>query len=74
VVYTEKSLFTILCELKSDYFEIPDNIEPFQLIKEVCRHLGNPDPVLRDELGYTLLADWIYKRKIKQTTTTRTLL
>jgi hypothetical protein len=60
---TEKSLLTLLNRISRHQFEIPNDIDPFDVIKEVCRNLGNPDPVLRDDLGYSLLVEWIYKRR-----------
>lgn len=63
-MFTEKSLLTQLNEIMKNGFEVPTDTDPFVIIKEVCGHLGNPDPVLRDELGYSLLAEWIYKRRI----------
>ncbi|MFC5651242.1 DUF2785 domain-containing protein [Paenibacillus solisilvae] len=62
-MFNEETLLSLLNKISKQQFEVPPDIEPFELIKEVCRHLGNPNPVLRDELGYSLLAEWIYKKK-----------
>lgn len=64
MMFTEQTLLKLLNNISRNQFEVPTDLDPFQLMKEVCRHLGNPDPVLRDELGYSLLAEWIYRKKI----------
>lgn len=32
------------------------------LAAEIIKHIGSPDPELRDELGFTTLAEWIVER------------
>lgn len=61
---TEECLETMLNNITNNHYEVPADTDPFQLIKEVCYQLGNPNPVLRDDLGYSLLAQWIYKKRL----------
>jgi hypothetical protein len=56
-MFTEETLLSLLNKISKLKFVVPPDIDPFELIKEVCRHLGNPNPVLRDEHGYSLLAE-----------------
>lgn len=42
-------------------FAPPPNGEAFALAREALEALGSSDPVLRDELGYRVLGQWIYE-------------
>ncbi len=43
----------------------PDKIENFsELIDEMIDNIGNPDPILRDDLIYSILANWIIEGHI----------
>ncbi|WP_164462096.1 DUF2785 domain-containing protein [Bacillus sp. FJAT-42376] len=60
----DEMLKSRLVELSKNQFKPGREEDCFLLIKEVCRNLGSPDAVLRDELGYTLLAEWVYRQKL----------
>lgn len=38
---------------------VPDGVSQADLSTELLSYLGSPDPVLRDEFGYQILAHWI---------------
>jgi hypothetical protein len=44
------------------------------LVAELSAYLGSPDPELRDDIGYSTLAAWIYRQKIVPVDHRRTLL
>lgn len=44
-------------------YAIPPGQEPFALAQELSGYLGSPDPELRDDLAYSILAVWITRQK-----------
>ena len=50
----------------------PAQIEP--LVLELSRYVASPDPVLRDKFAYSILASWIFQKKIVQPALLRTLM
>jgi hypothetical protein len=47
----------------ANQYEIPPGEKPFALARELSAYLGSPDPQLRDDLAYTILAIWIVNRQ-----------
>ncbi len=53
-----------LQNIKNNKFNILDSIEPFQFAMCLLSNLGSPDPVLRDELSYSILANILGKQHL----------
>ena len=49
--------------IRAHDFAVPSG-ESEKLAVEIVDLAADPDPVLRDECGYEILADWIYKRNL----------
>jgi hypothetical protein len=49
--------------VKADY-AVPPNEQAGQLARELSSMLASPDPELRDEFGYSILAAWIFEKKL----------
>ncbi len=49
--------------VKADY-AVPANEQISPLARELSTMLGSPDPELRDEFGYTILAAWIFQKRL----------
>jgi hypothetical protein len=49
--------------IKNEYAMPTDEPLP-ALLAELTRALGSPDPGTRDEIGYSVLASWIYRQRI----------
>src|SRR5215472_2578538 len=45
--------------IAKNHYAIPDGQEAFPLIEELSGYLGSPDPELRDDLTYSMVAVWI---------------
>jgi Protein of unknown function (DUF2785) len=45
-------------------FEVPAGEAPAKLAAELVTHLGDVDPVMRDDLAFTILTSWIYDKKL----------
>lgn len=45
--------------VKQDDYSMPAGAEAHVLVEELCGLLASPDPVDRDELGYSVLATWL---------------
>jgi hypothetical protein len=50
---------TLLTAIRANDYRIGDNQDHFVLSREMTAHLGSPDPELRDDLIYDILANWI---------------
>lgn len=48
--------------IKADY-AVPPNEQLMPLARELSAMLGSPDPELRDEFGYSILAAWIFQKR-----------
>lgn len=48
-----------LQKIKEDNYRIPIDFRITDLVFEMLNHIGNPEPKLRDELIYSILAHWI---------------
>lgn len=44
------------------------------MLTELSGYLGSPDPELRDDIAYTVLASWIYRQKVVPVELRRTLM
>jgi Protein of unknown function (DUF2785) len=44
-------------------YAVPDGQPIFPLLRELSGHLGSPDPELRDDLAYTIIAVWFKHQK-----------
>jgi hypothetical protein len=44
-------------------FGVPQGLAPIDLLLELGRHFGDPDPVLRDRCGYGITARWVVREK-----------
>ena len=49
--------------IAKNHYAIPAGQEAFPLAKELSGYLGLPDPELRDDLAYSILAVWITRQK-----------
>jgi len=49
--------------IAKNHYAIPDGQEAFPLARELSGYLGSPDPELRDDLAYSILAVWITRQK-----------
>lgn len=45
-------------------FEPHGDVPPASLLPELSGYLGSPDPELRDEIGYSVLTQWIYVKRL----------
>lgn len=45
-------------------FTVPTDVALPTLLDELTAMLGSPDPELRDDLAYSTLANWIYRRRV----------
>jgi hypothetical protein len=52
----------------------PDGADVPALSRELVELLASPDPVLRDELAYSVLTAWIYQKRIIEPDTIRVLM
>ena len=50
-------------QIAKNHYAIPAGQEAFPLAKELSVYLGLPDPELRDDLAYSMLAVWITRQK-----------
>lgn len=55
----EIALRKTLLQVQADDYQPPSNIDLFELALCMMKHIGSPDPVLRDELIYRTMANWI---------------
>lgn len=53
-----------LVAIREREYEKTAEQDAFLLINQILDHLGSPDPVLRDELGYRVLVRWIYLQNL----------
>ena len=56
-----KSFWQAIADAK---FEVPAGSTAGRLAPELVDLLGSPDPVLRDDLAYSILTSWIYRQKL----------
>jgi len=49
--------------IAANKYQVPQGQNQFELARELSSYLGSPDPELRDDLGYTILAVWIVNRR-----------
>lgn len=49
--------------IAKNHYAIPAGQEAFPLARELSGYLGSPDPELRDDLAYSILAVWIIRQK-----------
>ena len=49
--------------IAKNHYAIPAGQEAFPLARELSGYLGSPDPELRDDLAYSMLAVWITRQK-----------
>jgi hypothetical protein len=49
--------------IAKNHYAIPSGQEAFPLIEELSGYLGSPDPELRDDLTYSMVAVWIGPQK-----------
>jgi hypothetical protein len=50
-------------QIAKNHYEVPAGQDAFPLARELSSYLCSPDPELRDDLGYTILASWIARQK-----------
>lgn len=48
-----------LTQIKLNEYQVPEGTDSFELAKQMMQDIGSPDPVLRDELIYSIMANWI---------------
>lgn len=49
--------------IAKNHYAIPAGQEAFPLARELSSFLGSPDPELRDDLAYSMLAVWIIRQR-----------
>jgi hypothetical protein len=55
-----------LQQIKEDNYAISTDYKTTDLIFEMLNHIGNPDPILRDELINSILSQWIINHQITE--------
>lgn len=50
--------------IAKNQYAVPANESPDALAKELSALLASPDPELRDDLAYSILTHWIYRRNL----------
>src|SRR5215470_12448304 len=50
--------------IAQNHYTLPAGSDAGALADELTGLLSSPDPELRDEIGYSTLASWIYQQKI----------
>jgi hypothetical protein len=50
-------------EISKNKFEIPTNHSLTELTRELFSYLWSTDPELRDEIGYTIFANWLKQER-----------
>jgi uncharacterized protein DUF2785 len=50
-------------QIAKNHYAIPPGQDAFPLARELSGYLGSPDPELRDDLAYSMLAVWIIRQK-----------
>src|ERR1051325_334535 len=50
-------------QIAKNHYAVPPGQEVFPLARELSGYLGSPDPELRDDLAYSMLATWIVRQK-----------
>lgn len=55
-----------LQQIKEDNYAISTDYKITDLIFEMLNHIGNPDPILRDELINSILSQWIINHQITE--------
>ncbi|MBH1940651.1 DUF2785 domain-containing protein [Mobilitalea sibirica] len=53
-----------LQQIKDNNYKVPTDIDITELITEMLNHIGDPDPLLRDDLIYSILAHWMINNDI----------
>ena len=56
-----------------NHYAVPEHESPDLLANELSSLLASPDPELRDDLAYSILAHWIYRPDVLQQSTLITL-
>jgi hypothetical protein len=59
--------------VKADY-AVPPNEQVVPLARELSAMLASPDPELRDDFGYSILAAWIFQKRLIQDAPLRALI
>lgn len=54
-----KQMQTNLADIVTKDFAVPEGHQPAQFVSELLELLGHPDPVVRDEQAYSILAVWL---------------
>jgi hypothetical protein len=49
--------------IAANKYQVPPEETPFALAQELSGYLGSPDPELRDDLSYSILAVWIVRQQ-----------
>ena len=60
-----------LVELRAAGFEVPDNVNRQALALSLADCLGDPDPLLRDQIAFDALASWMRSEKLAPATLRR---
>ena len=50
-------------QIAKNHYAVPPGQDAFSLARELRGYLGSPDPELRDDLAYSMLATWIVRQK-----------
>src|SRR3954469_8819306 len=57
-------------DIAKNKYAVPANQSADTLARELSTFLGSPDPELRDDLAYSILARWIYRGLLSAPTLT----
>jgi len=55
----EKSFWDAIA---ADGYRVPDGEDPYELLVDLYRNLGSTDSTLRDDYGYGITVQWVYRR------------
>jgi hypothetical protein len=59
MIIDRDTLKTLLTQVSDNDFTWPSAENPMQYLESLCHYIGDPDPVLRDELIYPILGDLV---------------
>lgn len=50
--------------IAEDGYRVPDDEDPYELLVDLYRNLGSVDSTLRDDYGYGITVEWIYRQEL----------
>lgn len=50
--------------IEESQYQVPAGEDPFDLLEDLFRNLGSPDPVLRDDHAYGITYQWVVRQRL----------